>query len=127
MVTVGRLINIKDHPTDPNLCVVQNNSMQVVAGRHYEEGQLAFFITEGTTVPQKLLEEMWLWNHDLNKGRLGGKRGDRVKAREMSGVKSEGLFYGATYHHNGELVNSPSWNPDWVEGQDVSEILGINV
>ena len=104
---------------------------QVVVGDHYDAGVLGFHIPDGAVVPQKILEEMWLWNHETGKGRLGGKRGDRVKRREIEGVTSNGLFYGARYwvvHEKDgprEYIDSPSWRPEWYAGKDVAEEVGI--
>ena len=109
-------ITFTDHPADPYLKVGTVGGNQVVTGDHYYQGQLGFFIPEGCIVPEKLLREMWLWNEELGKGRLGGKKGNRVKARDMGGVKSTGLFYGS----QGE-----SWNPEWKAGQDITEEIGI--
>lgn len=102
---------------------------QVVVGDHYDEGVLGFHIPDGAVVPQKLLEEMWLWNTATGKGRLGGKRGDRVKRREIDGVLSNGLFYGSRYwvmkDDQKSYVESASWKPEWFAGQDVAAELGI--
>ena len=91
-----------------------------MVGDHYDDGVLGFFIPEGAIVPDKLAEEMWV------KGKLAGKRRNRVKARMMDGVHSDGLFYGSRYYATGEYIDSPSWNPTWVVGQDVSEEVGIS-
>lgn len=118
-------IKLSDHPTNPDLQIGHINGHQVVVGRHYDDNILGFFIPEGAIIPDKLADEMWV------KGRLAGKKGNRVKARDMHGVKSEGLFYGSYYwtkkegyQHQVE-VTSPSWNPDWKEGDDVSHEVGI--
>lgn len=83
---------------------------QIVVGDHYSEGQLGFFIPEGSIVPDKLADEM------LVLGRLGGKKKNRVLKRRMDGVLSDGLFYGS---------QGASWNPKWIIGQDVTEEVGV--
>jgi hypothetical protein len=93
-----------------NLLVAQVGPYQVVVGDHYYEGQLGFFLPAGTIVPDKLAKEMWVL------GRLGGKQKNRVVAKTMDGVQSDGLFYGS---------QGPSWNPIWVAGQEIDEELGI--
>jgi hypothetical protein len=122
MVIVGR-ISLVDHPTAAHLQVGTIQGKTVVVGRHYDEGTFGFFIPNGAIVPDKLAEEMWV------KGKLSGKNKDRVKAREMHGVFSEGLFYGSRYFvvQSGEKVyiDTPSWNPAWVEGQDVANEVGV--
>jgi hypothetical protein len=116
-------IRLTSHPTQPHLRLGSVGGFQVVVGDHYEDGTPGVFIPGGAIVPDKLAEEMWV------KGRLAGKQKDRVKAREMRGSWSDGLFYGSRYFEvvNGEKVyhDGPSWNPAWVEGQDVTEELGI--
>lgn len=97
----------------------------VVTGDHYEVDQLGFFVPADAVVPEKLLREMWLWNDKTGKGRLAGKNGDRVRSRMIEGYLSDGLFYGAYYFHEGQRIESPSWNPAWQLGQDVSTELGI--
>ncbi len=116
MKVVVNPITIAAHPTSQKLKVGMVGGHQVVVGDHYYQGQLGFFVPVGGVVPEKILREMWLWNDDLKKGRLGGKKGDRVKAREMDGVKSEGLFYGS---------QGASWNVAWGEGDDITEEIGI--
>ena len=121
MIVVGR-ISLQDHPTVAHLQVGTIAGHTVVVGRHYDEGTLGFFIPDGVIIPDKLAEEMWV------KGKLAGKNRDRVKAREIHGVFSEGLFYGSRYFvvESGKIyVESASWNPDWVEGQDVTSEVGI--
>jgi hypothetical protein len=123
---VGR-IHLRDHP-DPSLKIGEINGHQVVVGNHYEDGTLGFFIPDGAIVPDKLAEEMWV------KGRLAGKQKNRVKARKFKGVHSDGLFYGSRYFLPTSTLSklrgktyhdSPSWKPEWKEGDDVTEQVGI--
>lgn len=122
MIIVGR-ISLKDHPTAAHLQVGTVAGHQVVVGRHYDEGTLGFFIPDGVRVPDKLADDMWV------RGKLSGKARDRVKAREMHGVFSEGLFYGSRYFvvesEVKSYIDTPSWNPAWVEGQDIGPEVGI--
>lgn len=115
---VGRLA-LKDHPTDPELQVGTIDGHSVVVGRHYDDGVLGFFIPDGAIIPDKLAKEMWV------KGRLAGKKKNRVKAREMGGVKSDGLFYASRFAHEGDIVHSASWDEKWKEGDDVTVAVGI--
>jgi hypothetical protein len=92
---------------------------QVVVGDHYEEGQLGFHIPANAIVPDKIAEEMWL------KGKLAGRNKNKVKDRKMYGVTSEGLFYGAYYFHDGNYIESSSWNPSWQEEQDITAEIGV--
>jgi len=121
-VIVGK-IELQDHPTNPDLQIGTINGHQVVVGRHYDNKTLGFFIPEDAIVPDKLADEMWV------KGRLAGKQHNRVKARDMHGVRSEGLFYGSCYWtKQGDWwieVNSASWNPNWKEGDDITSQVVI--
>jgi hypothetical protein len=122
---VGKLENIRQHPNAANLQIAEIHGHQVVVGKHYEEGQMGFFIPDGAIVPDKLLSEMWLYDFEKGRGKLSGKRGNRVKAREMHGVISEGLFYGAYYFENGKRIESPSWRDSWKNKDDVSTDVGV--
>lgn len=121
--TVAPLTDLRDHPTLAHLQLGMVAGNQVVVGRHYDEGVIGFFIPDGAIVPDKLADEMWV------RGKLSGKNRNRVKSRERDGVFSSGLFYGSRYFvvesGNKEYVDSPSWNPSWAEGQDVSQEVGV--
>lgn len=120
---IARLTNLRDHPTISHLQLATVAGRQVVVGRHYDEGILGIFLPDGAVVPDKLAEEMWV------KGKLAGKKGNRVKARERDGILSEGLFYGSIFwvvESEGKVYNKgPSWNPAWTEGQDVTAEIGV--
>lgn len=122
---VAPLVNILPHPELPHLKVAEVAGNQVVVGDHYDEGVLGIFIPDGAIVPDKLLEDMWL------KGKLAGKQKNRVKARDREGVYSAGLFYGSGYWYMNpenreiERITSRSWNPEWKEGDDVTEQIGV--
>lgn len=121
-IIVGK-IQLRPHPESENLMIGQIDGHQVVVGNHYDEGVLGFFIPDGAFVPDHLAEEMWV------KGKLAGNQKNRVKSRLMKGVQSEGLFYGSQYwiKANGlkGYIKSASWNPTWVEGQDITKEVGI--
>jgi hypothetical protein len=112
-----------DHPTMTGLKVVVVRDHQMVVGDHYDDGVLGIYIPDGAIIPDKLAEEMWVL------GKLAGKKRNRVKARDFHGVFSDGLFYGSRFFlKNGEEKEyqmGPSWNPDWIEGQDVTEEIGV--
>ncbi len=120
---VRRLTNLRPHADVPELDVGECGSHQVVVGRHYDEGILGIFIPDGSIIPDQLADEMWV------KGKLAGKKGNRVKARLRGNVMSEGLFYGSNFYlvEDGARTyyRGPSWNPEWVEGQDVTNEIGV--
>lgn len=103
-------IHPQPHPFDWNLRVDEIHGYKIMVGNHYEFGQLGILIPDGAIVPDKLAEEMWV------KGKLAGKQKNRVKARDIRGVRSEALFYGS---------QGASWNPEWKEGDDVTDEIGV--
>ncbi len=118
-------IRLSDHPTRPDLQVGVVCGFTVVVGRHYADGVRGVFLPEGAIIPDGLAEEMWV------KGSLAGKKKNRVKARDMHGVRSEGLFYGSRFHLGDpggagfvECVGL-SFRKEWHDGQDVSIQLGV--
>jgi hypothetical protein len=120
---VVKLKLVGPHPSNPNLMLALADTYHVVVGNHYDDDTPGFFIPDGAIVPDKLADEMWV------KGKLAGAKRNRVKARNLNGLRSDGLFYGARYFVQADggkqYVNSPSWNPAWVDGQDVATEVGI--
>lgn len=122
---VVKLNILGDHPMTPNLKIAHvMEQHQLVVGNHYDDGILGIFIPDGAIVPDKLAEEMWVL------GKLAGKKRNRVKARDFLGEFSAGLFYGSRFWIVGEdgqkeYQPGPSWNPDWIEGQDVTAEIGV--
>lgn len=77
----------------------------VVKRGEFSPGDLVAYIPEASLVPSPLLEEMGLT------GKLAGPEKNRVKAIKLRGTLSQGLCYPA--------------REGWVQGQDVTEILGV--
>lgn len=77
----------------------------IVKKGQFKTGDLVAYIPEAGVVPDNILMEMGL------EGRLAGSKKNRVKAIKLRGVLSQGLCYPA--------------RDGWVEGQDVTEELGI--
>lgn len=103
-------IALAEHPTRADLQVATLGVHTVVVGRHYTEGQLVAYLPAGARVPDPVAEELWVL------GKLGGKQKNRVRARALAGVFSEGLVYGS----QGML-----WQPEWQVGDDVTQCLGV--
>jgi len=97
---------IVEHPNanQLELCNVADYQA-IVRKNHFKNGELIVYIPEQSLVPVSILREMGL------EGKLAGKNGNRVKAIKLRGVLSQGLIYPC--------------KPEWQEGQDVTEILGI--
>lgn len=79
--------------------------LSVVRKGQFETGALVAYIPEQAIVPEPILEELGLV------GRLAGAQANRVKAIRLRGVLSQGICYPA--------------RAGWVEGQDVTDELGI--
>jgi len=79
--------------------------LSVVRKGMYQDGQLAAYIPEAALCPQAILETLNLV------GGLAGPGQNRVKAIRLRKVLSQGLIYPP--------------KPEWIEGQDVTEELGI--
>lgn len=104
-VTVEK-IKIFPHPNADRLEIAQVGDYQCIVGKgQFQNENLVAYIPEQAIVPASLLREMGL------EGRLAGKNKNRVKAVRLRGVLSQGLVYPA--------------RPEWSEGADVTELLGI--
>lgn len=104
-VKVVKLI-IEAHTNADALEIARIGDYQsIVRKGQFKTGDLAAYIPEQALVPPDLIEEMGLT------GRLAGAGKNRVKAVKLRGVLSQGLCLAA--------------REGWIEGQDVTEILGI--
>lgn len=79
--------------------------MSIVRKGQFKTGDLVAYIPEQSLLPDILIKELGL------EGRLAGKAQNRVKAVRLRGVLSQGLCYPA--------------RPGWVEGQVVTDELGV--
>lgn len=104
-VTVERL-TISPHPNADRIELAAIGGYVAIVGKgQFITGDLAAYIPEAALVPDTILAEMGL------EGKLAGSEGRRVKAMRLRGILSQGLCY-------------PT-REGWVEGQDVTEDLGI--
>lgn len=94
----------------------------------WAEGELVVYVSEGSIVPDDVLQERGYWDHDKGKGLLEGKRGNRVKMRRFAGFESRGLLFKI---RKGSFMGEPI---NYVDrdvmlgvglGDDVTEHLGI--
>lgn len=79
--------------------------LSVVKKGQFAAGDLVAYLPEASLVPNNLLEELNLV------GKLSGSGKNRIKAAKFRGQLSQGICYPA--------------RPEWVEGQDVAEELGV--
>jgi hypothetical protein len=119
---VCKITNLQDHISEQGkeFQTFEAGGYKLVTGKHYKEGQLGIVIPPGTVLPDNILEDMWL------KGRLAGKKRNRVVAKQMFGMQSEAIFYGQEYEHNGVPIKSRAWNPAWKDGDEVSKEIGAS-
>lgn len=104
-VTVEK-VRIFAHPQADRLEIAQVGDYQsLVRKGTFNSGDLVAYIPEQAIVPVALLREMGL------EGMLAGKLKNRVKAIRLRGTLSQGICYPA--------------RPEWQEGAEVAEILGI--
>lgn len=99
-------VEVEEHPNADRLELLRVGGYRVLARKgSFKTGDLAAYIPESAVVPDGILREMGL------EGKLSGPKKNRVTARRFRGVLSQGLCYPA--------------RRGWVEGQDVTEELGI--
>lgn len=93
---------VEEHPNADRLELARVGGYRSVVPRgKYRAGQRVVYIPENAIVPEALLRRMGLWDEEAGKGRLGGKRGDRVRPVRLRGELSQGLVFEAD--ENAEL------------------------
>lgn len=86
------------------------------------------YVSEGSIVPDDVLQERGYWNDDKSVGLLEGKKGNRVKMRRFAGFESRGLLFKTRPGQvDGEvLVDRYGRDPVTAAiGDDVTDHLGI--
>lgn len=83
----------------------------IVRKGDFQDGDLVAYIPEGGVLPESIIRDLGLWDDTQGKGKLAGRRGDRLKAVRLRGQISQGLVYPA--------------REGWDVGQDVTDMLGI--
>ena len=115
-VPVIHIDAIEAHPNaDAIEIAVVGEYRCVVQKGQFRAGDLVAYIPEQAVVPEWVLRDMGLWDEQKNKGRLNGRRGDRVKAVRLRGELSQGLLYPVGYGR------TPGAEP----GDDLADLLGI--
>lgn len=136
---IVKISEIRPHPNADRLeiAVVLGFECITPIGK-FKAGDLAVYIPEASVVPEWLLKEMGLWDHEKNRGMLAGSNHDRVKIVKLRGVFSQGLLYplgetenGLHYLNvNGEARDLYYYEGDSLHltclvGLDCAEALGI--
>jgi RNA ligase (TIGR02306 family) len=134
---------VVDHPNADRLSLIQIGGYTCIAakkedGSHlYKEGDHVVYVPEGAVVPDWLLKKHGFWNEEKGKGLLSGSGGNKVRARLLRDIFSQGILLPTRailmqggywqYRIDGETHADGSW--PWVgvreEGEDVAEFLGI--
>lgn len=123
-VNVIRLGEIRKHPNADTLGLVDVGGYQIVVKLgEFLEGQLAIYVQPDSVLPDKP-EFEWFWAPNAYEGGTPEKK-RRVTVRKFRKEWSEGLLlkiedYAYEYPH--DQGGFPIWP---VEGEDVSECLGI--
>ena len=113
-----RRLEIMGHPDADRLEIARVGGYRAVVPRGmYLTGDIAAYIPEMSIVPNDILREMGLVDEESGKGRLAGPDGNRVRAKRLRGVLSQGLVY------SGRLLDADTCNRE--EGEDVAGLLGI--
>ena len=130
---------LEDHPNADRLSLVKIAgytciSMKNEDGSHvYQPGDLVVYVPEAAIVPEYLLKPGF-WNDEEGHGMLDGVNFDRVKARRLRGIYSQGILFPTVYDgmvingvaQRGQTLRNEAGEQRMVEaGDDVGEFLGI--
>lgn len=89
---------VVDHPNADRLSLVRIGLYTCIAakkedGTHrYQEGDWVVYVPEGAVVPESVLRLHGFWNDEQGKGVLSGSKGDRVKAKKLRDIFSQGIL-----------------------------------
>lgn len=138
-VLIEQVSNVRDHPNADRLSLLDINGFTCISakledGSHrYQNGDPVAYVPEGAILPEWMLKAMDFWDDENQKGRLNGRKGDRIKAMRLRGILSQGVIYpccGITNEETGTHYKKWMRMADGLihkvaVGQDVSEDLGI--
>lgn len=138
-VPVKRIRAIEPHPNaDAIEFAVIDGYRSIARKGQFAPGELVVYIPEASVVPDVLIQNLGLWDVDKGKGKLSGKRGNRVSAIKLRGEISQGICYPLTSVGDMWLLDLPH-DQEFVdeeeneiadafvvsEGDDVASLLGI--
>lgn len=128
---------VEHHPDADRLSLVRIGGYVCIAaklddGSHrYTEGDLVVYVPEGAVVPEWLLKKGF-WDEKTGKGILAGKAGDRVKAKKLRGVFSQGILFPVETNYpdglpygRGVVTNDKGEEHFVNDGTDLAAFLGI--
>lgn len=126
---------VENHPDADRLSIVKIGGYLCISGKveldpmdentaythRYNVGDKVAYVPEGALVPEYILRDGF-WSEKDNKGLLAGSKGNRVKAKRLRGIFSQGLLLPAP---DGTLTNEAGETHSFVTGDDVAGFLGI--
>lgn len=126
---------VEHHPDADRLSIIKIGGYLCISGKveldpmdensalthRYSIGDQVVYVPEGAVVPEYILRDGF-WNEKDNKGMLAGSKGNRVKAKRLRGIFSQGLLLGLA---DGTLTNEAGETRSFEVGDDVAEFLGI--
>ena len=133
---------VENHPDADRLSIIKIGGYLCISAkvenadgtlRHrYKVGDLVVYVPEAAVVPEYILREGF-WNEKDNKGMLAGSKGDRVKAKRLRGIFSQGLLLGIDMEEpspvggeqRGWIAGKDGQGMLVREGYDLAEHLGI--
>jgi RNA ligase (TIGR02306 family) len=137
-VEVTKILSVDHHPDADRLSIIQIKGFLCISGKledgshRYQAGDLVAYIPEAAVLPEDVLRFMDFWDHEKNVGFLAGKKGDRVKAKRLRGIFSQGVLYPISKYDMGcgevsDVIESPNGEHilTVLEGDNVAEFLGI--
>lgn len=137
---------VEHHPDADRLSIIRIGGYLCISGKvpldpmdehsalthRYKQGDLVVYVPEGAVVPERILRDGF-WDEAKGKGLLAGSKGDRVKAKRLRGVFSQGLLLGVEMDE-ASLAGGPAKGAIMGKdgqyilvraGLDVAEDLGI--
>lgn len=131
-------------PFGENLSQVNLENGKFIIANRKEDGsfrwapdEVAVYVSENSVVPDDVLKDRGYWDHEKNKGLLGGNKGNRVKGRnfgpEDDRRRSVGLLFKVSSPEGQPpIVCNPVDTDDMYNccnvvniGDDVSKLFGI--
>lgn len=121
-------------PFGENLSQVDLENGKFIIANRKDDGsfrwapdEVAVYVSENSVVPDDVLRDRGYWDHEKNKGLLGGNKGNRVKGRnfgpEDDRRRSIGLLFKTNILNDEILVSNPyEYAPESSVGHTVVNI-----
>ena len=131
---------LEDHPNADKLSLARIAGFICISAKNedgshaYQPGDLVVYVPESAIVPEYLLKPGF-WDDEAGHGILDGSNFDRVKARRIRGIYSQGILFPTVYDGIvingratlGQTLRNEAGEQRMVEaGDDVGDFLGIH-